>query len=148
MAPLWSRRERWTLDDWDRALSWGRAHPKESAAFLRSQGLNGNFENLTTNALRRIGFTKLYESGRIEPAIGGEGVAAVPENNAICSSIASLEAEVERLKDKVEILEGKAGVESMEVFVNIVHGKDFCLEVEPRDTIFAVKEKIQIKEGV
>jgi hypothetical protein len=148
MAPSRSRRERWTLEAWDGAVNWGQAHPKEGAAFLRSQGLNEKFGNLTTNALRCIGFTRLYETGRNEAEIVEEGVGAVPESNAILSSIKSLEAQVERVKDKVDILERKAGVQRMEVLVKTLMGKNIHLEVEPRDTILAVKKQIQDKEGM
>jgi hypothetical protein len=148
MAPSRSRQERWTLDAWDRALHWGEAHPKEAAAFLRSQGIEGNFENLATNALRCIGFTKLYETGRIEAAIWGEGVRGVRDSNVILNSLKSLEAQVESLKDKVDILGRKAGVQSMEILVKRLGGETIRLEVEPCDTILAVKEKIQANAGV
>jgi hypothetical protein len=58
-------REFWTLDAWDRAIDWDYAHPDVAAAFLESQGITGDFGNLPAKALRGMGFTTLYETGRI-----------------------------------------------------------------------------------
>jgi hypothetical protein len=80
-------REFWTLDEWDRAFDWDHGRPDEAAAFLRSQYINLDLSYLTTRALRGVGFTALYEAGRVKPMTEVEGPGGMPDTTAITYSI-------------------------------------------------------------
>jgi hypothetical protein len=152
MPGQWTLREKWSLDAWDRVFDWDHAHPKDAATFLLSQGIEGNIKYLSTDALRCIGFTKLYETGRIELGNCGEGPPGVPDVNAVHSLVSDLKKHVKILKDRVDTLEKKDGVHtctgSMKVFVKTLADLQATLEVRPCNTILAVKEKITDQTGV
>jgi hypothetical protein len=147
MAGVWTFREKLSLDAWDRVFDWDQVHPKDAATFLLSQGIEGNIKYLSTDALRCIGFTKLYETGRLEPSKCGEGPKGVPDINLLFSSIFDLKMHVKTLKDRVEILERENG--SMTIFVaTLSRDQPYTLEVQPCNTITAVMVKWQDLRGV
>jgi hypothetical protein len=136
----------WTLDEWDRAFDWGDALPKEAAAFLRSQGLQGNFENLSSDVLRCVGFTKLYETGRIGPPIMGGGARQLEErNNTKLGSKQSLDVLMAAEKDRLETLRGK---EKFEISARGLTGRTLRFKVRPSADVKMIREHISYREGV
>jgi hypothetical protein len=145
MAARSLRREKWTLDAWNRAIDWDNAHPNQAAYFIRYQGLEGDFVNLTSNALRCLGFTGLYETGRIEaPASVGGAAGELDKSPSSKSSKYGITL-VKPLEDRVASLERK---ESMLIVVCYLTGRFTPLKVQPSDTIKDIKEHIHYKEGV
>ncbi len=138
------------MDAWDRALDWGGAHPKEAVAFLMSQGIKGELGNRSTDVLRCVGFTRLYETGRVQaPMLGYGGGGA---QDALFISVTHLNKMVKALKVRTNILEKKNGLFKSaggQIVVEFILGrKKLTLDLEPCDTILGVKGKIQAKEGV
>jgi hypothetical protein len=137
-------RVRWTLDAWNKAIDWARARPEEAATFLKYQGLEGYFENLTANALRAVGFTALYEAGRIDQSTG-EGGGHAPESNDTSVSRMTVKALLEKLNERLEDLRRKMG---MQIFVRNLAGRKFTLQVQPSYTIGEIKNMMHNREGV
>jgi hypothetical protein len=137
-------RDTWTLDAWDRALDWDQAHPDEAAAFLESQGLTGDFENLTAKALRGVGFTKMYETGRIEPVAVGAGKGGISDIKTILNSIHGLTTKTNMLTERITNLERR----STQIFIKHPNGETMPLDVKPCDTIYQLKCMIRDREGM
>jgi hypothetical protein len=93
-------REFWTLDEWDRAFDWDHGRPDAAAAFLRSQYINVDLSYLTTRALRGVGFTALYEAGRIKGVTVGEGPRGVPDTTAISYYMTTLNRHTLSLEER------------------------------------------------
>jgi hypothetical protein len=145
-------REKWTLDAWDRAVDWRHANHHHAADFLVSQRLTGNYANLTADALRCIGFTELYETGRIGAPTSMGGVGGGPEEKAFLNYFTDfLSKLVKKLLARVDVLEGRNGpltsAGSMQIIAKTLTGKGIPLEVLPGNSIGTVKAKISYKEG-
>jgi hypothetical protein len=145
-------RDVWTLDAWDRALDWDQARPAEAAAFLEFQEINGDFRNLNAKVLRAVGFTALYEAGRIEPVISGERASQNPDTKEILDSIRYLEKEVHGLNRMAGVLKSEIcalGVDSgLRIFVKTLLGLIFIVKAEPSDLVLKVKFLIKEWGGV
>jgi hypothetical protein len=108
--------------------------------------------------LRGVGFTKLYEEGRIKAVFGGEGTGDTPDIKAILESIHQLTREVNGwkqdvagLKRKTNVLNRKVtkveGNGGLEIFIKRLSGEMWTLEVQPFDTVKDVTEMIWKWEG-
>jgi hypothetical protein len=104
--------------------------------------------------LRCVGFTRLYETGRVEaPVKGGVQKGGVADDSdTLLSSVTTLNTVVGTLKIRMSLLEWKNGVSSCtavgKVFVATLTGKRIPLKLDACDTILQVKGKIQKAEGV
>jgi hypothetical protein len=142
---------KWTLDAWNNAFDWNKGHPEEAADFLKSQGLAGDFGNLTAKALRCIGFTALYEAGRIGPVTGEE---AVPSKNDLSRSLKvvkssvsdkGLENETAKRPCSPATLQRR---KTVQIFVKNLKGRSISVVVHDCTAISPIKRIIYLKEGV
>jgi hypothetical protein len=136
-------REFWTLDDWDRAFDWDHGRPDAAAAFLKSQYINVDLSYLTTRALRGVGFTALYESGRIKGVTEGEGPRGMPATTAVSYSMGNLN----RNPLSVEERRGNPKRICPLTIFSCPKGEEATFHVQPSHALKGLMGVIRAKEG-
>jgi hypothetical protein len=147
MVQVGNSRRKWTLDDWNAAFDWGNRTSKDAEAFLADEGitLNADLADVPVEAFRCVGFTYLYEAGRVTGANeGGAGRERLENQDYLGPGPTGLD----RLTDFE--LNGRAAAmetESMQIFVKRdLRVKE--LKVLAADAVWSVKILIHQETGI
>jgi hypothetical protein len=94
-----------------------------------------------------MGFTALYETGRIEAVTvsGGEGTSGIQDTKELLKSIRNLERKSHLLQKRVFTLDKGDG---WQIFVKQHTGRTITLEVFPTDSIDTIKLMLENKTDV
>jgi hypothetical protein len=133
-------RERWTLDAWNKAfVDIGTS--KQADNFLLEQGIKvkRDLDNIPVEALRCVGFTKLYEAGRVDEVTEGEGGGGRVDSQELTIRHNNLYPGLNDPDDNVAPTEANG----MHIFLKLDWDDDpVQLQVLPSDRISDVKAKI------
>jgi hypothetical protein len=141
-------REKWTLDAWNTEFKWGSSDFEQADRFLLSQMIKIPPEifNIPVEALRCVGFTKLYEAGRIVRVVEGEGGGGLPDSQAMFNPIDDLDQICGDLDERDAAMQS----DGMDICVQVHWTNDTVLRlmVLPSDRISVVKAMIHEITGI
>jgi hypothetical protein len=140
-------REKWTLDAWEKAFA-EIGTSKEADEFLLKQSIKVTMDliNIPVEALRCVGFTKLYEAGRIDGVTEGEGGGGLTDSQEFNDRHDTNYPDLSDLDENVAPMEAKG----MHIYVKLSWTEDTVerLEFLPSDRIWDVKTKIHELQGI